>query len=172
MYRFIFALVLIGPVMTAQPTPRIDSAGAIRSQNGGYIFPDGTVQTTAAIVPGVVTTSMIADGAITQAKLAVDLVASGGINRVVRGIATFNANTTTDVKTTFDPDINPEKSVVLLSAPVFSRIPGAGDYDPSRLGAALIELKEGSITIAVDYPFGAREIIYPCRVSFQIIEFR
>ena len=172
MYRLIAFVLLLAPsIALAQAAPRIDSAGPIRSTSGGYIFPDGTTQTT-AMAPGAVTTAMIADGSVTEAKLAVGLISGSGINRVIRGVVTFQANTDTDVRKTFTPSINPEKSVVLVSAPVFSQIPGAGDYDPSRLGAAVIDLTNNAITIAVDYPFGSREIIYPCRVSFQIIEFR
>ena len=176
MHRFIAFVVFLTVSPALAQTPRIDAAGPIRSTSGGYIFPDGTTQTSAALSagPGSVTTSMIADGSITEAKLASTL-SLGGIIRVVRGVVTISATTTnTDVRKTFSPTINPEKSIVLLSAPVFSRIPGSGDYDPTRLGAAVIELDSNAITIAVDYPFGTtdRQIIYPCRVSFQIIEFR
>lgn len=113
---------------------------------------------------------MIADGAITEAKLASSL-ALGGVNRVVRGIVMFSG-TTADVTKSFSPPINPEKSIVLLSAPVFSGSPGSGMYATSRLGATVIELNDSQITIAVDEPFSDSWKILPCRVSFQIIEFR
>jgi hypothetical protein len=177
MHRFIAFVLILTAAAGFPQTPRIDSAGPIRSTSGGYIFPDGTTQTSAAIsaAPGSITTAMIADGAITEAKLAASLALGSGIQRVVRGVVTIDATkTVTDVRKSFSPAINPEKSIVLLSAPVFSRIPGSGDYDPTRLGAAVIELESNSITVAVDYPFGTSnsQIIYPCRVSFQIIEFR
>lgn len=48
---------------TATPTQKLDVAGAIRSSSGGFVFPDGTVQTTAAAGGGGGTITGVTAGA-------------------------------------------------------------------------------------------------------------
>jgi hypothetical protein len=87
---------------------------------------------------------------------------SGGVNKVVRGVITFNG-TTTEVGQNFSPSIDPARSLVLLSPPVRSPSGFMGG------GAILISLTTSRITVAID---GNSNSDFTYRVSYQIIEYK
>src|SRR6185436_11042361 len=93
-----------------------------------------------------------------------DLIA-GSVNRVVRGVISFNGSP--QVQVTFSPSVDPTRSVVILSPTVVS--PGTGTSFNSRNGAILVDLTSTRITVAVDDPGSS---LSPLRVSYQIIEYK
>jgi hypothetical protein len=185
---------------STNPQSRLEVAGTIRSTSGGFLFPDGTVQATAAaggssgysagagltlsgntfsitsagvstamladgaassakIASSAVQTANIADGAVTAQKLSADLV--GGVQKVVRGVVVFNG-TATDVTQNLPQSIDPTKSYAIVEA-VLS---GSSGIVPFHMDAALIDLTATSISIGINYPPA------PCRVSYQIIQYK
>jgi hypothetical protein len=123
---------------TATPAEKLDVAGIVQSTTGGFKFPDGTLQTTA--------------------------VAASPINQVVRGVITFSGSNY-EVTQSFSPNVNPNKSVVLLSQNV--QLPGSGSLSVV-IAPCLVSLSTGSITVAINSGSG----LLPQRVSFQIIEYK
>jgi hypothetical protein len=79
---------------TASPLSALHVVGAVRSSSGGFVFPDGSVQTSAAsggqsysagagltlngtefsVTPGGINNSMLANGAVTGAKIAASTI--------------------------------------------------------------------------------------------------
>lgn len=170
------ALVILPPALYAQTTPRLDVAGTIRSTSGGFIFPDGTSQTTAAtgffagaglmlsgstlsIASRGVSNAMLADGSVTAEKLAPDVI--GGVQKVVRGVIVYDGNSR-DVTVTLPQSVDPTKSYVIVGSPVLS---GSGTA-PNHMAATLIDLTSTTITIAIGY------YAVPCRVGYQVIQFK
>lgn len=132
------------------------------------LAPDSVTST--AIAPASVQTGDLADGAVTAVKLAADTL--GGVEQVIHGVVTFTGSST-DVSQTFSPSINPAKSYVIVGTPVFSAPVNDGiTHQYTRLGATLIELTSTRITLAVDTPDFSTFKVFPCRVSFQIIQFK
>ena len=114
-----------------------------------------------------VQTANIADASVTAQKLSADIL-SGGVQQVIRGVVNFGAKTP-EVTQSFSPNVDPTKSYVLVGTVVFKSNSG---LSPSRtyFGATLIALTDNTITLAVDAPFSAGADIFPCRVSYQIIQ--
>jgi hypothetical protein len=172
---------------TANPQNPLEVAGRIQSSSGGFVFPDGSSQTTAAtgasysagagmvlngntfsIADAGVGTAKLADGAVTSQKLSADVLA--GVQQVVRGVITFSG-TSTEVTQSFAPSVDPAKSYVIVGTPVFRPQP-TGPVSRTLFGASLIQLTANQITLAVDdVGYGSSQIV-PCRVSFQIIQFK
>lgn len=70
--RLAFTLVLVGAVTVSGPMlaqPSLSTSGAIESRSGGFLFPDGSLQETAAAVPVVVVPDDVADPAAAVASL-------------------------------------------------------------------------------------------------------
>ena len=161
-------------------------AGPIQSTTGGFVFPDGTAQVSAAVggysagaglqltgnamsiqstgvvstmlANSVVQTSHIADGAVTADKLAADVL--GGVQLVVRGVVVFNGSTL-EITQTLSERVDPTKSLVYVSPPIIT----TSDYAQAS-AATVIALTDRTITIAI----GFRPV--SCRVSYQIVQFK
>ena len=93
----------------------------------------------------------------------------GGVNRVVQGVVDFPSGSLDDVTKTFSPEIDPSKSVVVLSDAVIGSASGGtmNNLTP-RNGSCLVALTSSSLTVGIDVgPPTA-----PRRVSYQIIEYK
>src|ERR1051325_2902685 len=152
--------------------------GLTLSNNVFFITPGGVTAallaadsvTSGTIAPASVQTSDLADGAVTAVKLAADTLS--GVQQVIHGVVTFTGSNT-DVSQTFSPSIDPTKSYVIVGTPVFDAPVNDGiTHQYTRLGATLIELTSTRITLAVDTPNSSSFKVFPCRVSFQIIQFK
>jgi len=153
-----------GDLIGTYTAPRI-RAGAVMSSN----IADGAV-TSPKIANQAVQTTNIADGAVTPKQASADLLSAGGVQSVVRGVINFT--TATDVTQAFSPPVDPTKSVVLVGAPVFATSPAGGNSQRSALGATLISLTSNSVTLAIDAPFLSGYVVWPCRVGYQIVQYK
>ena len=91
----------------------------------------------------------------------------GGVKQVVRGCIEL-AGGTFEATATFSPEINPSKSVVVLSDSVLKQlVSGTPNQLSVRNGACLVDLTSTTITVRVDDapPTTIRQ------VSYQIIEY-
>lgn len=91
----------------------------------------------------------------------------GGVKQVVRGCIEL-AGGTFEASATFSPEINPAKSVVVLSDSVLkTMLSGSANQLSPRNGACLVDLTSTTITVRVDDvpPTSIRQ------VSYQIIEY-
>jgi hypothetical protein len=104
---------------TANPTETLKVAGTIQSTTGGFKFPDGTLQTTAAGV--------------------------SSINKVVRGVIDFSGNNY-EAFDNFSPAVDTSKTVVVLSDAI--RQPGNGNGTLIG-GVLLVSLTSTRITVAL-----------------------
>ncbi|MCK4417790.1 MAG: hypothetical protein KAV99_06450 [Candidatus Latescibacteria bacterium] len=86
------------------------------------------------------------------------------VNRVVRGVIEFSGYTHENYQD-FSPSIDPSKSVVLLSSPVWTSS-GSGSLVK---GAMVVSLTANRITVMVDSGLSG---ILPTGVSYQIIEYK
>jgi len=91
----------------------------------------------------------------------------GGVKQIVRGVVEL-ASGVPQSSASFSPEINPSKSVVVLSdAVIVNMVSSFTNTLGGRSGACLMELTASSITVRVDETTatGIR------RVSYQIIEY-
>ncbi|MGQ9652090.1 MAG: hypothetical protein ACUVXJ_18475 [Phycisphaerae bacterium] len=91
----------------------------------------------------------------------------GGVKQVVRGVIEL-AGGVFEASATFSPEINPSKSVVVLSDSVVRQlVSGAANQLSNRNGTCLVDLTSTTITVRVDDapPTTIRQ------VSYQIIEY-
>jgi len=130
---------------------------------------DGSI-TSAKIASQAVQTINIANGAVTGQQVSPDLL--GGVQQVVRGVINFSCTTppNTDVTQSFSPSVDPTKSYVIVGLPVFDNASSCASAVKTTLGATLISLTSNTITLAVDFPSPSNFEIWPCRVSYQIIQ--
>jgi hypothetical protein len=152
-------------------TVHVGRSGSIATP--GDITTTGTVSAGTLIGnlgPSSVQTSSIANGAVTADKLAADAI--GSVQQVIRGVVTFTG-TAAQVTQAFSPSIDPAKSYVIVGAPVFAGVPNDGfSYTYTRLGATLIDLTTNHVTLAIDEPPSTSYRAFPCRVSYQVIQFK
>jgi len=90
------------------------------------------------------------------------------IKRVIRGVVSIpRGSGTADGSSTFSPAVAPSRSIVLLSAAVFTEFEGSVDAKLTRNGACLVSLSSTQITVRVDNLTN----VVGVAVSYQIIEY-
>ncbi len=105
---------------------------------------------------------------VTLSQLSAQIAAlSSPVEKVVRGLITFENGSSVEKYQDFSPAVDPNRCVVLLSDAVATEHTTA-DYPDwlGRTGACLIDLTDSQITVRVE-PHPANQ-----KVSYQIIEYK
>ena len=104
---------------------------------------------------------------VTLGQLSAQIEAlSSPIEKVVRGVITFENGGSVELTQGFSPVVDPNRSVVLLSDAVATTHETTEDEWIARTGACLIDLTDLQITVRVE-PHPAEQ-----KVSYQIIEYK
>jgi hypothetical protein len=104
---------------------------------------------------------------VTLAQLSSQIQAlSSPIEKVVRGVITFQNSGGVELTQDFLPVVDPNSCVVLLSDTITTEHPGTEDNWINRTGACLVDLTDSQITVQVE-PHPAEQ-----KVSYQIIEYK
>jgi len=104
---------------------------------------------------------------VTLSQLSAQIQAlSSPVEKVVRGVITFQNGGAVESTQDFSPTVDPNRSIVLLSDSVASAHENTEDMWIARTGACLIDLSTSQITVGVE-PHPAEQ-----KVSYQIIEYK
>lgn len=104
---------------------------------------------------------------VTLSQLSAQIAAlSSPVEKVVRGLITFQNGQPVEQDQDFLPAVDPNRCVVLLSDAVAMSHPTTSDDWISRTSACLIDLTDSQITVRVE-PHPADQ-----KVSYQIIEYK
>jgi hypothetical protein len=104
---------------------------------------------------------------VTLSQLSAQIAAlSSPVEKVVRGLITFENGNPVEQIQDFSPAVDPNRCVVLLSDAVATTHETTEDEWIARTGACLIDLTDSQITVRVE-PHPAEQ-----KVSYQIIEYK
>jgi len=104
---------------------------------------------------------------VTLSQLSAQIDAlSSPVEKVVRGLITFQNGGSVELTQGFSPPVDPNRCVVLLSDSVASAHQTTEDKWIARTGACLVNLTGSQITVCVE-PHPAEQ-----KVSYQIIEYK
>ncbi len=104
---------------------------------------------------------------VTLSQLSAQIAAlSSPVEKVVRGLITFENGNSVEKYQDFSPAVDPNRCVVLLSDSVATTHPTTSDEWIARTSACLVDLTDSQITVRVE-PHPANQ-----KVSYQIIEYK
>ncbi len=104
---------------------------------------------------------------VTLSQLSAQIAAlSSPVEKVVRGLITFENGSSVEKYQDFSPAVDPNRCVVLLSDSVATTHETTEDEWIARTSACLVDLTDSQITIRVE-PHPADQ-----KVSYQIIEYK
>jgi hypothetical protein len=168
----------VGIGLTEAAEEKLQVAGTVYSMNGGFRFPDGTVQTTAADTGRTIATSDLADNAVTVEKISPNIISS------IDGVSNDGGNIDLIAGTNITINPSDANNTITISANAAGNTlnqaynqggAGAGRTITANSGAFQVAGTDGALfsgtlnsgTIPAEGS-GVRMMWYPRRAAFRV----